>query len=930
MQPKRTICLRLDYFHYPIYPEGICGVYLEDLRTNKSTNKLLYVSGVRRADTITLLIKDIKMIGSKDHRYSLRGLDLYNGLLMFIQVANVTINGTSSENCQLSNLLGPAIILRSSYLFLTGTMLFSNIHASAWANGAAIQLQSASSLWFQEPLHAEFCNNSAVSGGAISSEQLVTQFCIFQYLTQRTYTEENIGDMNISIVFTSNRATVAGNSIYVEGLFLCSIRLSPSLAGIIKEFDIYRAIFHFLDNVTNGLQQMSSTPNEICQCGSDITNTSKNALSCSGDSVLNVAPIVTYPGKSFLVTLIGVDEDYRPVYTNMYSRLLSRDENGDDYYYSEDFPWRLGFGLDIVKIYGYCTQVNFSIFLNSTEYHSKYSNGTLSMYPFGKENCLALPIILKPCPYGYALGKKDRNYGCQCGKLLRSKNFDCDINDEGVRRPYTDVWVGVVSNGTETGGSSSIGYSSDCPVLYCNENHLVDIQNASTICRSDRVGILCGQCPEGLSTVIGSSVCKKCSNWWLFLIPLFALAGIVLVCLLFLLRLTVATGTINGLILFANIYNLSIHHLLEIKSTVWLSIFINLLNLKLGVPLCLYNGLTSLFSTYLSFVVPIYLWLIVAILILLSRRFQAIARLTHRSAIPVVATIIHLSFSKLLSFVGNSLAVIYLNVEDFQGKASIRSVWYFDGSVKYLSGGHAGLFLLSLISLLFFLLPYTVFLTGIRWFARFKFTNHVKPFVDAFCAPYKDRWRFWFGARLWLLIIFYIWSVSLRNYVYVLTLIKAVSLLLFTVVQVAIMPYKNILINYLDIFFLVDLTLLYIMSLYDEHYEVTFNLLLIPVFLVFCLIIAYHIYLVTGKNRRIRKLFLKVDKSAKVYDNLDTSDTNSDRVSEKSSLSSAPKSGNATYATLAINVDGDEDSVRRYRPGELREPLLESDSESNG
>lgn len=908
---------------------------MQDLSTNMS-NKFLFVSGLLRSDTIDLTIKDMRMTAKKNSRYSLKGLDLNDGLLMFVSVGNVTINGTSQEKCQFSNLLGPVIVIRSSLLSLTGTMLFSSIHASTWAYGAAINVQSGSSIWLQEPLRAEFCNNSAVAGGAIASVQLVPEFCIIQYQTLTEYSEQNITDINIRLVFTSNTAQVAGNSIYVEGLYSCSTRLSP-LIGHMSVLKIYNTVFEFNQTVNNGLLEVSSTPKEICLCMGDPTNVSRSALNCALDSLLDVAEITTYPGKDFSVSVISVDEAYQPVYTTMYNRLLPRNsEDGNGYYYSDDFKWRLGFGLDIVKVYGYqCTLVNLSILINASEYGSEFSKGILTMYPYGQVDCLAVPVVLEKCPYGYKLD----GGRCDCGILLNDRGFRCDIN-AGVTRPHGGDWVGVVSSfddasveGNWSSKLAAIGYSTNCPALYCSDQLQVELDDPSTVCNYGRVGILCGQCAEGLSTVIGFPKCKKCSNLWLLMLPLFALAGVALVCLLFLLRLTVATGTINGLILFANIYKLRTHEIVEYDSTAWLSVFISLLNLDIGVPLCLYDGLTALTATYLSFVVPVYLWLIVLVIITLSRHFQAIAKLTARSAVPVLATIIHLSFSKLLSFVVSGLSGIELEIENENGNLSRKHVWYFDGSVEYFSKYHIGLFCLSLFSLLFFLLPYTIFLTGIKWFARFSFTDRIRPFVDAFCAPYKDKWRFWFGARLWVLILFYIWSFSLQNYFHTLALIKTITMVLFVVAQVSIMPYKNVLINYLDIFFLVDLLLLYIMTLYGKHFEVTMNVFLIPVFLVFCLIIAYHVYLVTGKNRRVRKMFLKMHKSADVYDDLDTTHSSRDesqevRVSERSSLSTQ-KGVSATYSTLAVNVN-DPHNVYHYKPGELREPLIETDSESSG
>jgi hypothetical protein len=32
----------------------------------------------------------------------------------------------------------------------------------------------------------------------------------------------------------------------------------------------------------------------------------------------------------------------------------------------------------------------------------------------------------------------------------------------------------------------------------------------------------------------------------------------------------------------------------------------------------------------------------------------------------------------------------------------------------------------------------------------FNIINKFKPFIDAYGGPFKDKWRFWFGLRLWL------------------------------------------------------------------------------------------------------------------------------------------------------------------------------------
>ena len=65
-----------------------------------------------------------------------------------------------------------------------------------------------------------------------------------------------------------------------------------------------------------------------------------------------------------------------------------------------------------------------------------------------------------------------------------------------------------------------------------------------------------------------------------------------------------------------------------------------------------------------------------------------------------------------------------------------------------------------------FLLPYTFALTFIPIIERYsennrlfnylhKKANQMEPMNDAHYAPYKGEWRWWLGAKLWLLVVMY-------------------------------------------------------------------------------------------------------------------------------------------------------------------------------
>jgi len=109
--------------------------------------------------------------------------------------------------------------------------------------------------------------------------------------------------------------------------------------------------------------------------------------------------------------------------------------------------------------------------------------------------------------------------------------------------------------------------------------------------------------------VFGSSRCLLCSNWWLFLIPLFAFAGIALVFLLTVFNLTISIGTINGLIFYANIVRANTAVFFPPTKTTAViipNVFMAWLNLDLGIDVCFYHGLDTFAKTWLQLVFPVY------------------------------------------------------------------------------------------------------------------------------------------------------------------------------------------------------------------------------------------------------------------------------------------------------------------------------------
>ena len=71
-------------------------------------------------------------------------------------------------------------------------------------------------------------------------------------------------------------------------------------------------------------------------------------------------------------------------------------------------------------------------------------------------------------------------------------------------------------------------------------------------------------------------------------------------------------------------------------------------NLDFGIETCFYNGLDTYSKTWLQFVFPVYLWVLVGLMIIVSHYSQRFAKLLSNNPVSVLATLILLSYTKIL------------------------------------------------------------------------------------------------------------------------------------------------------------------------------------------------------------------------------------------------------------------------------------------
>ena len=134
-----------------------------------------------------------------------------------------------------------------------------------------------------------------------------------------------------------------------------------------------------------------------------------------------------------------------------------------------------------------------------------------------------------------------------------------------------------------------------------NDTVVFPLNNTDIQCAYDQSGLLCGACRNGYSLVLGSSICEQCSNNHLALLIPFAVMGVALVFFLFLCKLTVATGTLSGLLFYANIIGVNCTIFLPRYSTNALTVFIAWLNLSFSIETRFYYGMDMYSKTWLQF-----------------------------------------------------------------------------------------------------------------------------------------------------------------------------------------------------------------------------------------------------------------------------------------------------------------------------------------
>ncbi len=805
--------------------------------------------------------------------------------ILYLNRVTCVINGTKDEPSMFIGNYGTVIDATDSVIYQYGHAQFVENMA---INGPAFTLHGYSRLVFMKDSVVVFHSNKASNlGGAI--------YCHVSLLSPRCAIGfENITTSHANnITFANNSAYNGGQSIYATPIYNCKLNehsetLHPDKSAIAK----YSSLFHFSgQNYSTKMLNISTEPVSL---------------------ISNSTEVFVYPGEEFKICFSAKDSSGRNVYTVVNSDLAP---TFDDFIANHN-TWLLKKSeVQCIQEKPNCTNIMLSI----CSAQDQAIRRTIFSHLPNKRNQVYHSVVvnIRICPLGFNLDHQ--NGICVCSKaVVKFSNanllgYQCTIQNQIFSRYsslYHTPWAGLVN------GSFGIAYN--CPAGHCvivtpsweffsskTNVYLVKGTVHLPVCDETRKGVLCGKCVDGLSIVFGCHTCHSCPNsikYWA-LIVFVLISGPFVVLLLYGLRLTLAMGTINGIIFYANVVNVNLvnslikgrteHKVLSLFMKIFAH-FIALLNFQSSIPVCFYDKMNEIQKNGLQLFYPYYLLLIVIIIIILSRHSTWLSNKTSHSTLQVLVTIFHASFSTLLL----STVQAFSSVMIYTDKSEYRA-WLYDGSIEFLKDSqHIALAVIISIAVIPLILAYIIFLIATKYLLKrsSRVNLRVRQIYEAIHAPYKEGQEYWFVTRLLIFVLTCMISpmlslvhVNYNRYQTVYLLTASITFLLL-VGHVLLRPYKKKALNMLDTWILLNLAVVYGGALvYEQHATHATDLLslsLLLMLITFIGILVYHVLLVTQIHVKLKKIFKRKKTSTMMSEAVDGFNSDRDCKIESSSIDS--------------------------------------------
>ena len=463
---------------------------------------------------ISAINTEIKLIGKETF---INNSGQYGGTI-YLHKSHLRLIGTNSfvrNSVHHYSGYGGGILLRNSKLTFSGYQEFINNSASYGGGIALTGLESDQSKLYPYGTMVFTGNHATQYGGALSVEDNPFKYCIFNQSSQHQLREACFFQFiheecqpqyelhlnssfiaaritGFELIFEENYAQLSGNDIYGGKLDTCGVCGHPNDKYSFADGGITFDILAHVSAKNTSTTQISSKPFRVCSCNDNQPNCSKSVIA-----------LEAFPGETITLSLATVGQRNGTVPGIICSDFI------------EPNAIQLGHLQNAQSTTRTCTPLQYTLF-------SMNIAGNLSLFAEGPCSAQGLPLELvvkfRSCPSGFSLSNAGT---CGCEERLQIYTRQCNINDQTIQHKG-DFWMGYDNN------TEGLILSPHCPFDYCNSGlYNLTLNNTNEQCNHNRSGILCGGCKPGLSIVFGNSECLPCTNSYIFLFALFAMAGII-------------------------------------------------------------------------------------------------------------------------------------------------------------------------------------------------------------------------------------------------------------------------------------------------------------------------------------------------------------------------------------------------------------------
>ena len=644
----------------------------------------------------------------------------YKGAVAVVNFTNchfIDNNGSYTEEQSTAVGIGALYLDSVPVYFMGENYFFGNTHSALAAITTVIYTMNNSSL--------TFINNTGRHGGAVA---LLGAAFIQTYPYSR-------------LTFINNSATIDGGAIYQRSIgehdLINSRNCFIQYSNILVTPDKWKSSFFFSGNIANDHNEsIFASSLQICEWGGAFGDSSDNLLEvfCWSDNwdydggncttEVRTSPARYTSRSNFVVELFPGKR--RPM------KLIMWDDRGNDVTSSSAFhALSLTEGIQIDPSSQYISGNRIQVHTGKSKDNREVNGSVLIETTEPRVVQAIVNISVFPCPPGMVLMGDNETGSCTCGG-----NFEGIItcNFTGF---YTEIrrgnWIGFYSlNNIEKIVAGRTPYfQSGSNNLFLKLPIKLDKLDGFLCGKINRKGTLCGECVDGYGPSIHTLDCIPCDAnymWALYLLsqylPLTLLFAVVCI-----FDIRVASAPANAFIFVAQVLPtvfklngggaITLNHTSNILVNTYTFLY-NIWNLQFfSLNICLSPHLSSLGAisiSYLEAVYPLFLIGIVSFFVwLYGKGFQCIlcifrplhtllAHFQHhwniqRSLMHTFASFILLSYSRfiLVSF----LLLTTTPLVTDSGDVFIRVVFY-DGTIPFLSPGHAIFVLFSSLLLLLF------------------------------------------------------------------------------------------------------------------------------------------------------------------------------------------------------------------------------------